>query len=790
MRGLLITALLFMLGVTFVSGAYAGEVLGPFSVRNGQADVRVGEQHLLGETYDVITLGDHDVTRQWGKPMLPVTSRSIYIPRGKAVKDVRVLGTVARDLGGTYMVLPAQEEIPLSFVGPARPVAPDAEVYAMDTPYPPAPVRAVHSGSMAGRKILALDIYPLQYVPSEGTVVLNEEITFEIELEDAAEEPLVPRETARVRDMRNAHVSAIVENPGDLLNDFGSGGGTLDPSAAVEYLILCHENHVDEFEALREWKTRKGVPAEIVTVTDAYANYPARDNQESMRECIKDYYLNESTAWVLMTMTAPKAMIRGCFGEVSTPDPEIPCDLYFADMDGDWNDDNDAYWGEVSDDVDLYPDVYVGRSTGNTGIKSALIAEKIMTYEGYRALPTDYQLDFLFMAEYVDAYTNMAVLKNMVDNESVPSRFDPILKLYQDDGSLTHAAAMAALNAGQGLINHAGHGNITILSIGDGGALNTDNMASLTNAPRYSVWYTLACLPGAFDNITGCFAKSFTEADSGGGFFVGNSRNGWYASGSPGYGTGDRYEREFWEAVFGGYYQLGTAFAQHKIARIPYSGGLGTNRWTQFAMNLFGDPEMQIWLDTPQTMTVSHPDSLQPGSHMIAVNVMDGGSPLDGATVCLWKDDEVYQVETTDMSGDAEFTFSVTDSGEIRVTATDQGFLPYAGSIWVGDPLAGVSTDGTVPRVLSLAVTPNPVKGSAAFLYSLPGAEASADAVLEVFDVTGRLVGSVSLDSESLSGSVRWNGRLPGGDGMRPGIYFARLSAGREYEVKKFVVLR
>ena len=788
MRITLSSALFVGLSLVIAAGISAGEVLGPFSVTSGEAGLRTSRQHLMGETYDVLTFEGYDVTRDLGRPMLPVTARSVYIPRGRRVKEVRVLSSGARDMGGAFTILPAQEEIPLSFTGPARPTPADEAVYAMDTPYPPSCVGEVSSGSMAGRKIASVEIYPLQYIPAQDRVILNENIVFEIELEDADAEPLVPRETESVRDMRNSHVASIVENPGDLLSDFG-GGETLDPSVATEYLILCLDAHADEYEVLREWKTRKGVPAAIVTVQDAFANYSGRDDQESLRLCIEDYYLNESTAWVLMTMTAPKAKIRGCYGRVGSPDNEIPCDLYFADMDGDWNADNDAVWGELADDVDLYPDVYVGRSTGNTGIKCSTLVDKFLTYEGYYALPTDYQLNFLFLAEYVDEYTDMKVLKNLVDSESVPSRFDPILKLYQDDGTLTHPAAMAALNAGQGLINHAGHGNISILSIG-GGTLTTTNMESLSNAPRYSVWYTLACLPGAFDNITGCFAKSYTEADSGGGFFVGNSRNGWYSSGSPGYGTGDRYEREFWAAVFGGYYQLGVAHAQGKIARIPYSSSIGSNRWTMFAMNLFGDPEMQIWLDTPGTMTVSHPATLLPGSHTVTVNVTDGGSAKDFVKVCLWKDNEVYQVELTDFWGDAEFNFTAADTGEIRVTASAEGFLPYAGSIVVEDPSSGVGHDDALPREFSIRVTPNPIKGSATILYSLAGREASGDAALEIFDVAGRLVKSVDLDAQTPEGSVTWNGRLSDGSPIRPGVYFVKLSAGRDEQIKKFVVLR
>jgi len=241
-------------------------------------------------------------------------------------------------------------------------------------------------------------------------------------------------------------------------------------------------------------------------------------------------------------------------------------------MDGDWNADGDSYWGETSDDVDLYPDVYVGRITANTGVQCSTVVHKVLTYEGYYSLPTDYQLDMLFMAEYLDDYTNEALLKNQIDNESVPARFDPITKLYESTGNLNRTNALNEMNAGQGIINHAGHGNINVIEIADDILTDTD-MENLTNAPRYSVFYTLACDPGAFDNLTGCFARSFLEASNGGGFIIANSRVGWNWSGNPGNGTADKYDREFFKSIFvRGYTNLGVAHADAKVQRIPYAG--------------------------------------------------------------------------------------------------------------------------------------------------------------------------------------------------------------------------
>ena len=89
-------------------------------------------------------------------------------------------------------------------------------------------------------------------------------------------------------------------------------------------------------------------------------------------------------------------------------------------MDGDWDLDGDLVWGEIEDDVDLYPDVYVGRITANTATKCSTVVHKVLTYEGCRELPNDYQTAMLFMAEYLDEYTDGAVIKNMIDSESVP----------------------------------------------------------------------------------------------------------------------------------------------------------------------------------------------------------------------------------------------------------------------------------------------------------------------------------------------------------------------------------
>jgi hypothetical protein len=775
------------------STLYAAPSAETFSIEFSEHSIRA-ERHVLAEdTYDLIKMDDLELTKTPGHPCLPVKAMTVYVPRGSRISCVSVESVTGYELPGEYVLLPAQQEIPLSEGFVAEPVLPDESIYSLAEPYPASPVRTVSSGAIGGRKVAAVQIFPIQYVPAEHKIVFNSEIRVAVEFEDAQEEPAVPMETRSVRKLRNRIVRSMVENPVDLDRDFPENADLLDPSVATEYLIICIDGHADEYEVLKDWKTRKGVPAKIVTQTDVLATYPGRDEQEQFRNCIKDYYLNESTVWVVLTTSAPKAKIRGCYCSVGgTVDTAIPCDLYFADMDGDWNDDGDSYWGEVYDDVDLYPDVYTGRLSPNKGVQCTTVVRKILTYEGRYPVPTDYQSDMLFLAEYADASTDGAVGKNLIDTESVPARFDPITKLYESSGNLNWSSAMNALNAGTGVINHDGHGNAQVLSIGPS-ALDTDDMMSLTNHPRYSVFYTVACIPGNFENVMGCFGRGFLESPEGGGFFVGNSRYGWYWPGNPGYGTGERFDREFFASMFvRGYSHLGVIHADAKVQRIPWSGGNGTDRWTQFTSNLFGDPETPVWLDTPVATSATHPTQLVAGNHSFPVTVYADGSPLEGARVCLWMGDDLYLVEETDASGDAQFTIAATDSGEIKVTATKSGYLPYLGSIAVTGGLSGIVDGREAATRLAVTVMPNPVTGSAVIKYSLPRSGLDdKGAALKIYDASGRLVKSLSLaESSAVSNTLIWDGSLERGGAAPSGIYFIKISHGRTSATSKFVMLR
>jgi hypothetical protein len=208
-------------------------------------------------------------------------------------------------------------------------------------------------------------------------------------------------------------------------------------------------------------------------------------------------------------------------------------------------------------------------------------------------------------------------------------------------------------------------------------------------------------------------------------------------------------------------------------------------------MNLLGDPETPLWVDTPKTLAASHPTEIEAQSQTFTVTVSSGGSPLTQARVCLWKGSDVYQVAETAGGGSAAFSISPADSGTMLVTVTKNGYLPYLGSAYVEDASSGVAGEGG--GAFAVTATPNPTRGGATVCFSLPQAAPMSvdDGVdLRICDARGRVIAGLSCRALSAGGRLSWDGRTSTGAQAPPGIYFLKARYGSASAETKLVVLR
>jgi len=477
-----------------------------------------------------------------------------------------------------------------------------------------------------------------------------------------------------------------------------------EPSATPLYwrnkcdvLIITQVYFVSSFDDLRDWYYRKGYRTEIVTIDTIESEYHGRDLPVKIRNCIRDYYINQGLGWVILGGDAREVPTRRGYAFVVGDEYDLEdyqqCDFYYSDLDGSWNADSDEYWGEyIEDDIDMYPDVFVGRVPASSLDNARLLVEKILTYEGIgsEAIPTDYLTRALFWAcKLDDRPTWGADAKDSITEATVFPGYWTFKTCYDRDGTSGKDNILGAMDEGYAIVNNCGHSTYNAASAlydvpRDGKEyIMRNDMTKLRNEPRYSVLYSIGCMFGALDSDS--LAERFMIAARGGGVAaIANSRYGWYSSGSAGNGPSDRMDREFFDALFKGRnYNVGEALAESKVRYIAYSkrskrGWYGCFRWITYGMNLMGSPMTPVWTATPSTMTVDYDPVFRLNRDDFFATVTDReGAPIPGALVSLTDGEGWLARGTTDKFGEVIVDAPHVESGrDFDLTITAQNFLP------------------------------------------------------------------------------------------------------------------
>ena len=759
-----------------------------------ETQVTLGRAH----GYDVVSLDAGAGARSLrdpGRPLLPAVPLRVGLPAGSRVLGVSIVASESVELPGVFLIMPSQPPQPLSAPRRAELVPPDAAVYSSNEIYPRQLVQLAGTGRVAGTTICEILVRPVRYRPAEGALVLHTSIEIAVEYEVAA--------VAGARGASPEIISLaerLVTSRSDPRGKTRRMVGDITPlgSGEVTYLIVTGEALKEAFEPLRDWKTRKGLRSEIVTVEDIAVSYTGIDLQEKIRNCISQFHTVSGTDWVLLGGDVDVVPARQAYISLSDK-PYIPCDLYYSDLDGTWNADGDPLWGELSTDgIDMYADVFVGRAPVSSAAEAAVFVAKVLTYEGASGLPTDYQLRMLFIAEVLwgdpanpddPDYTDGGVAKDLVEDLYVPGAFT-VEKLYQSAGTLSKAGALASLNAGAGIVNICCHGTYANISVA-GSDLDRADFLGLVSDSRYGLMYSASCFGGGFDQLYDCVGETWVLSELGGGYYVGNSRYGWDTPGEPGMGPSDCYDQSFFESVFvTNFRQAGKAHADAKHEYVGESRIDPYMLYLQYSLNLLGDPESAIWTGAPAAVEVAHAPAIGLEPVTFAVGVTRAGAPVAGATVCAWKADDVYAVGVTGPDGKAGLIVDAWSAGTLLVTVTAAGALPYLGEAAV-EECVSVPDAGT--GEFTLAVAPNPFRSSVNLAVAA-GKELAAHGeapAVEVFDVKGRRVAAPEvLRVADGRYDAAWDAEDSAGRRCSPGIYFVRVTAGARVYERKLILLR
>ena len=479
-------------------------------------------------------------TTDSGRPELPYRIVNVLLPEGETVGDFAYEESAAVRVAGGLRVALVPE--PVATDGSTPRADPSLAWSADARDYPAQHATYLGTGYLHGRAIASFAVYPIRLVDGGAALEVAEHSTLRIHtVADRNAATIVRRSRFRdgFRDDVARRLSALVENPADAVlyaddeRRVPQARGGFQPTATpslegspVDYVIVTVDSLAASFQVLADWKTAKGVRTVVRTTEWIEANYPnGVDVAETIRTFIIDAYQQWGIEWALLGGDANVIPVR--FGaSVYLGAKDIPVDMYFGCLDGDWNADHDEFFGETADQTDMFQEVYTGRLPAISVATASTLVSKMINYE----TPVDpsYTGKALMLAEVlfpIDWNGSQVIAQDgaeMAEFLWLSALNDPTLtvdKMYENYTPYppatgeTSAGAIAALNQGYDHVNHIGHGFRFNMSVGDGSVVNADADA-LTNTDRYSNMYLLNCTVFAYTYF--CLGEHFLLNPNGG----------------------------------------------------------------------------------------------------------------------------------------------------------------------------------------------------------------------------------------------------------------------------------
>ncbi|MFH1313801.1 MAG: C25 family cysteine peptidase [Candidatus Eisenbacteria bacterium] len=658
--------------------------------RTALDEIRVTTTHNISEFtfesvggYDYIRGEDLVYLSTAGLPGLPRKAYRVTIPWDAHVRSIEARCLTETAVDGTFRIVPTQ---PPAILGQSQAewVGGREDVYSLDGLYPADLVGGAHEGFMGNSRIVSFEVSPFRWNPVTGQLVLCEGVEIRLQLEESQIKRPFRRGSSDSQAFFNM-VERSVANPHDVQAYQPATvrprflSPSMLPAGEYEYVIVTADSMVPYFQPLVDWKNQRGIPATSVTLEWIEANYAGDDIQMKARNFITDAYETWGIIWVLLggdTRILPSRTVYAMDCEMGgVAGNKIRCDLYFGDLDGTWNANGVTPYGEVADSVDMYPEVFVGRAPAENIAEAIVFVDKVITYE--KSPPADYALKMLMAGEvmWTSPYTDGGVGLNMIDDDCVPPRFDPILKLYESLGNESPETVLDAMSDGQNMILHDGHCNEYSMGAGTG-YINYLDAGEVTNGTRTFILNSIGCWPAAIDRD--CIAERFMNNPDGGCVaFIGNSRYGWGSPGNPGFGYSDKFQYEFVKSIYvNEVFPLGEAHAESKAVFVGFAGGENVYRWNEYQLNLLGDPEMPLWTDDPVSLVVTASDSVMASGDMLTVVVEDAAGVVEGALVCIMNDSDLYVKGRTDISGAVTLAVSTASPDSLLLTVSANNHVP------------------------------------------------------------------------------------------------------------------
>lgn len=626
-----------------------------------------------------------------GAPDLPWFGVKLLLPVGNEASSITIerKNPISYSLEGKLQAI--QPQYPFSQKEIAAPTAPNQEIYSASGAYPQNLHNGLNTQFLSGHPILFTAVSPFEYYPLRDELIFYQSLDIRVDYAPSA------RATAALNLLKKD--TFIQKRLSQSVDNEIPGYQSLRQSG-VEYLMIVDADKYNNWQPLVDYYEGQGMVVLRKSINEIVNEHTGRDPQEKLRNYIISMYESNPLRYVLLAGDTDVIPHRGFYvnmGSGSQVDNDIPADMYYNCLDGNWNTDNDAYWGEATE-ADLVPELALGRICYNSDLE---IANQIYKIVSYQMIPVENSIkSSLFLGEWLwegptwggdymdemiggssaNGYTTVGVPQSW----NITTLYD---RTFGSADSWGAAQVRPLLSQGANLVNHLGHSGTTYNMRLSNNQASANSITNNGDSNNFSLYFTQGCYAGSFDNretqagnyTSDCITEKFTSLPTAAAGMISHSRYGWGVQGSTN-GASQYFHREYIDAIFGeNIYEYGYTLVDSKIDNIPYIQNAPVMYWVAYQTNLFGCPALKIWTDTPQHITVNLPTQW-----LVGVNNYSVITDAPGAHLLLKKDSDVYYEGYADANGIIQINMlSSLLPGTYQLYLDAPNFYPFNTTIYV-----------------------------------------------------------------------------------------------------------
>ncbi len=629
--------------------------------------------------YEQIQFTDCMQSALAGQPSLPWQSVSLMLPQGTEAVSIEVELSDFQTMEGNHNLFPYQSA--RTYSDPVRrQFEKDEAIYASKSVYPAQAYGKLSTQYLNGIGFAFSAFTPVQYVPGTGEVRYASKAIVRITTTASKADQ---NRKLWLNGGNAERAKRLAQNP-EMLQTYNDRGRTV---GGYDLLVVTKQQYVASFDEYVSFYQARGLRTRVVDLETILNTMSGQDNAEKLRNYIIQEYEDNGIMMVNLGGDVPDIPYRGFYCDVLSggshqTDSDIPADLYYAALDGNWNDDGDNRWGEIGED-DLLPEIGIGRMCFSNQSELDNMLHKAMTYQAEPVLGEFHDVIMAGEHLYDDPESNGSQYLELLigthdDNgyttTGIPEDYN-FTRLYEEEGNWSGSLLRNAINQGTQYVHHDGHANTNYVAGWTNGDITNNNFSAVNGVDHnYTFFHTSGCICGDFSSD--CILERMTKIANFAVATFGNSRYGWFNEGQT-EGPAIHLARETEDAYYNDRIPYGgMALRESKIETAPWVNAPGqweegALRWNFYDLNLMGDVAVSPWHDEPFTPQVNYTSEILIGMTSMDVTVTNGDG-LKNFRCALFHGEDMIGVGYTDEEGNGtiEFAEPIDFVGEMSLVVT------------------------------------------------------------------------------------------------------------------------